>query len=187
MKNTLFAGLAIAAAAMTTGVTTAQAAVSFVPGTYELSDSYLGTAVDTLVVTVSGGVATFDVTGQDTLNFSIVQGAEPTGYISSENFYFDTSSSAVISTSFPSNYTDITFWSTASSGGLTIGTGPGETSQMYVDLYQSSVGTAQLFAAVPEPSSWALMIVGTALAGAALRRRPRPARVTSVKGTIAAM
>ncbi len=53
--------------------------VTFVPGTYYLAETDLGTAVDTLVVSVTAGTADFTLTGADDATFSVPDNSTPTG------------------------------------------------------------------------------------------------------------
>jgi hypothetical protein len=164
---------AVASMILTVGNARAETIV-FDPGTYYLADSYLGDPVDTLVVTVSGGVATFDLTGNDNWTFTVPSPSTPTGDYSGNPYYEAPAFTANWDTT---TYPYLTFWYASSFGGLTAGSaaGDGNAEEIYVfDLFQSSDGPGQVFSVVtPLPESWVMMLSGLAGLGfvAAYRRR----------------
>jgi len=166
------AGVTLAASLAVTGAQAVET-VNFVPGVYSLAESNLGPVADTLTVTVSGGVASFVLAGADNATFSVPDGVTPSGGGANPDYQI---SAFPITTSWdPSVYTYLTFWSTASSGGVTAGDQAGDQGTNLFNTFQSTVGTGQVFtvSGVPEPGAWALMITGFGLAGLALRRRQR--------------
>jgi hypothetical protein len=171
-------GLGVAVAAALCGATAAAAApvVTFVPGTYSLAYSEYGPAVDTLAVTVSGGVASFVLSGDDTATFSVPDMSTPDGlvYFSGPNPYY-------LSASLPSVSFDATanpylsFFSTLDGGGFNVGDAPDGSGANLFAFYQVTRGTAQVYsiAGVPEPAAWATMLLGLGVAGGVARRRRR--------------
>ncbi len=152
----------------------ASATIIFNAGTYALAYSDLGAAVDTLTITVSGGVASFALSGEDTETWSLPDIATPDGG-GPGNPFFDATAPSVEANWDTETYPYLTFWSTTSFGGLTIGSvAGGDTGgENLVDLFQSTLGTGQVYTYVPEPAAWALMLVGFAGLGAAVRSRRR--------------
>lgn len=150
-------GATIAGINLTGGAAQAET-VTFDPGTYYLAYSNLGPVVDTLTVTVIGGVATFDLTGADSALFTVSSPSTPAGDYVGNPYYIVTPSTANWDTiSFP----DLTFWYTTSDGGLTVGSQPGDQGTNFIDLYQSTPGTGQVFNnATPLPSTWTMLIAG---------------------------
>jgi hypothetical protein len=151
----------------------AQAEVTFVPGTYELANFNLGPVVDTLVVTVSGGVADFTATGEINATFSVPEDISPTGGTASYYFYYDIPATPVTASWDTTSYPYLSFWSSTYEGGVTAGAIPGDDGPNYFDLFQSTPGTAQLFAGAPEPATWALLVLGLLGLGATLRASRR--------------
>ena len=148
--------------------------IIFNAGTYELADTNLGTVADTLTISVSGGVASFALSGQDDETWSLPDIATPDGG-GPGNPFFDATTPSVTSPSWDTGtYPYLTFWSTVSYGGLTIGGAAGSDSgPNLVNLFQSTPGTGQVYTYVPEPAVWALMLAGFAGLGAAVRSRRR--------------
>ena len=70
--------LALTAIAGASGPAAAEA-VTFIPGSYSLAQSDLGHPVDTLDLTVSGGIATFVLTGIDNATFAVPDMSTPAG------------------------------------------------------------------------------------------------------------
>jgi hypothetical protein len=165
------AGLAIALAAPAARAET----VNFIPGTYYLADGYLDVPVDTLVVTVGGGTASFTLSGADTATFTVPDGVTPTGEdlagYGAPYYYIPTS--GVTASWDTSAYPYLTFWSNFEDGGLTAGSVPGDLGFNYIDLFESDVGSGQVFtvSGIPEPATWATMLVGLGAVGALSRRR----------------
>jgi hypothetical protein len=163
---------AVASMILTVGNARAETIV-FDPGTYYLADSYFGDPVDILVVTVSGGVATFDLTGNDNWTFTVPSPSTPTGDYSGNPYYEAPAFTANWNTA---TYPYLTFWYASSFGGLTAGSlaGDGNEGETYVfDLFQSDTGPGQVFSVTPLPASWVMMLSGLAALGfvAAHRRR----------------
>jgi hypothetical protein len=81
-KSKFLGAAAIAGLVVADGLAFAPAhaeTVTFIPGTYYLAEDYLGTPVDTLVVSISGGVAYFSLSGEDTATFAVQNNSTPTG------------------------------------------------------------------------------------------------------------
>ena len=154
---------------------TAQAdTVTFIPGTYYLAESNLGTSVDTLVVSISGGVADFTLTGTDNATFTVPNLATPLGLQFGDSPYF--AAPPVTASWDLSTYPYLTFWATPNDGGFTAGSVPGDTGSNFINIYQSTDGTGQVFSLLnttPLPSSWTMMLAGLAGFGffAVYRRR----------------
>jgi hypothetical protein len=152
--------------------------VNFLPGTYLLTTdgpsagSVFQTPDQTLVVTVSGGTASFSLTGAETASFTLPDDAEIATSFALDSVVFSSSSAGSPSWS-TATYPYITFWSTADYGGLTIGTIPGDKGTNVIDNFMSTEGPGQIFSPVPEPAGWAVMLVGVAGLGAALRSKGR--------------
>jgi hypothetical protein len=146
--------------------------VIFDPGTYNLAESYLGSPVDTLSISIVGGIADFVLTGQDTATFSVTNDSTPAG--GGSNPYFTTFTGSWDTTAYPY----LTFWSTGSLGGVTAGSVAGDSGANFFNLFQSTSGTGQVFtlSGVPEPATWAMLLVGFAALGfAGLRSRRKDA------------
>jgi hypothetical protein len=142
--------------------------VQFVTGTYYLSANFFGTPDDTVTLTVSGGVASFDIVGVDNAAFSISNNSSPNGILFSNSPYFLTTSAAVRTASWDTaSYPAITFWDDTSNGGITIGSLPGDSGSNFIDVFQSNTGPGQVFtlSAIPEPAVWAMMLSGFAIMG----------------------
>jgi hypothetical protein len=159
-------------------VPAAAEAVTFIPGSYSLAQSDLGPPVDTLDLTVSGGIATFVLTGLDNATFAVPDMSTPAGGGTTNPYYMVDGASVTGSwdkTVFPF----ITFWDTSLDGGFTIGSQPGESGRNLVDVFQSAPGTGQVFAfgvsaqSIPEPATWAMVVLGVGLMGAGLRMNAR--------------
>jgi len=151
--------------------------VTFIPGTYDLAETYLGAPVDTLVVTVSGGVADFTLSGADNATFSVPNDTAPDSFVFGDDPVYSTS---IISESWDTTtYPFLTFWTNGGDGGVTVGSIPGDEGTNLFNTFQSTEGSGQVFTATPEPASWALLIAGFAGMGAAVRRSRagKPARV----------
>lgn len=154
--------------------------ITFVPGTYYLDDyvenAPVGPPTDTLVVTVSGGVASFVLTGTDTATFTVPDNSIPTGTDIDNDGVFDPyyliPGSSITTSWDPTTYEYLTFWSASIGGGVTAGAIPGDFGANLFDTSGSTVGPSQVFA-VPEPSTWTMFVVGLAIAGALTRWRRR--------------
>jgi hypothetical protein len=153
--------------------------VNFLPGTYNLASSISEPSGEpptplppdqTLVLTVSAGVATFSLTGAETVSFTLPNDASISTDFGEDSVVFS-SSAAGSPTWSPASYPYITFWSTAELGGLTIGTIPGDQGTNLIDNFESNDGTGQFFSPVPEPAAWTVMLVGLAGLGATVRSR----------------
>jgi hypothetical protein len=168
---------ALAAAGLMACAASAQAAtITFLAGTYYLSDAYRSAPTDTLVIGVSGGVASFDLDGSVT--WSLPDVVTPDGDAVGGDFAPYFLAGSVTSPSWDTGtYGYLTFWGAVNDGGLTIGAQPGdgggEGNNLY-NLFTSSEGPGQVFA-IPEPAVWAMMLTGFAGLGAALRTRRKPA------------
>ncbi len=162
------AGLMACAASASAGT------ITFLAGTYDLSTSYLGDPTDTLVINVSGGVASFDL--DSSITWSLPDVATPDGDVfGGHNAPYFLASSVTAPSWDTETYGYLTFWASSENGGMTIGAQPGDGGGggvNLVNLFQSSEGTGQVFA-VPEPATWALMLTGFAGLGAAMRARRR--------------
>jgi hypothetical protein len=169
-------GLAFAAAVSCATVAAAAPVVTFVPGTYSLAYSEYGPAVDTLAVTVSGGVASFVLSGDDTATFSVPDMSTPAGlvYFGGPNPYYLSASLPAVSFDATAN-PYLSFFSTLDGGGFNVGDEPDGSGNNFLAFYQVTSGTAQVYtiAGVPEPAAWATMLLGLGIAGAVARRRRR--------------
>ncbi|HXQ17554.1 MAG TPA: PEPxxWA-CTERM sorting domain-containing protein [Caulobacteraceae bacterium] len=175
--------LALSGVGLTSGAAAAEV-VSFIPGTYSLAQSNLGPAVDTLDLTVSSGVATFVLTGLDNATFSVPEMSTPAGG-GTTNPYYMVDGTHVTGSWDKTIFPFITFWSTPLQGGFTIGSQPGESGRNVVDVFQSTQGTGQVFAfgvvaqSIPEPATWAMVLLGVGLIGGGLRLNARGKEVSS--------
>ncbi len=80
----------VAAALLAASATSASAAiVTFAPGAYELADIKGDAPVDTLAVSVSGGVASFVLSGADNETFSVPDMSTPSGIVLGDAPYYD--------------------------------------------------------------------------------------------------
>ncbi len=163
----------LAAALVAVSATSASATiVTFVPGTYYLAKISGDTPTDILTVTVTGGIANFVIDDADFVTFSVPDNSTPEGVVLSGSPYY--ASSSLPSTNYSATaYPYLSFYSTAVGGGLTIGTEIGDTGSNRVNLFESNIGTGQVYtlSGVPEPAAWALMLTGFGLLGGALRGR----------------
>jgi hypothetical protein len=163
--------------------------VTFVPGTYYLAADDFDTAVDTLVVSVSAGTAKFTLTGIDNATFTAPNNSSPMG--GGVDPYYSISGSSLTASWDTGAYPYLTFWSTGDGGGATAGSIPGADGSNYFDIYQSTLGTGQVFTATgaPEPAAWTLMLMGFGGLGAVLRaarKRPATASTDAAPGPIPA-
>ena len=132
-----------------------------------LAQFYQGPAVDELNISVSGGVANFILSGADNETFSIRNNSAPTGLFFGAPYF---STSSIVSASWsPSAYPYLTFWPfSAGGGGVTAGPLPGTSGPDLFNTSQSEAGpelgpSAVVFRfGVPEPSTWAMMLLGFA-------------------------
>jgi hypothetical protein len=151
-------------------------AVTFYPGTYHLADTFLGAPVDTLAVSVSGGVASFVLSGADSETFSVPSPSTPTGRVLHNDPYYLVAPPVTASWN-TTLYPYLTFYRTSDHGGLSITNEPGDPkgSSILLNLFQSTEGTGQAFSATatPLPASWTLMLAGLAGFGLLLHRRHR--------------
>jgi hypothetical protein len=141
--------------------------VNFDPGTYFLSDTHLGAPIDTLVVTVSGGVASFVLTGADNYTFSVPSPSTPTGTVDGTHNdpYYLVNQTTVTASWDASIYPYLTFYHTGFFGGLSVGNQPGDPagSTLLFNVLQSNNGTGQVFNnATPLPATWTMMLAGLA-------------------------
>ncbi len=152
--------------------------IRFTPGVYYLDDYVPGAPVgpptDTLTVGVSGGVASFTLSGTDDATFSVPDPSVPTGTDIDDdglfNPYYQIQGSAISASWDTSVYPWLTFWSAGIGGGVTAGSIPGDLGVNLFDTSGSTIGPSQVFV-VPEPGTWTLMLTGLAGTGAAGRRR----------------
>ncbi len=166
--------MAIAAAVSGAGVAAAAPVVTFVPGTYSLAYDEYGKAIDTLTVTVSGGIAAFALSGHDFWTFSVPDMSTPDGLV-----YFGGPNPYYLSASLPSiswraaDDPYVSFFSTLDGGGFNVGDTPDGSGANILAFYQVTSGTAQVYtiAGVPEPAAWVMMVLGIGLIGGVARRR----------------
>ncbi len=168
---------ALASGAVLAGVLSASAVsattlIQFHAGSYDLSHTIGGSPTDLLVISISGGVATFTVTGGDSASWQIPDDiSADDGVLGAGIPVFTTSVSSPTWSTATDPY--VTFWPAGFNGGLTIGSAPGQVGTNLINLFRSSDGPSVVFTAVtvPEPAEWALLLVGFAGLGAALRTR----------------
>lgn len=177
--------VALLGGALAAGGAAAAWAVNFIPGTYHLSSlGYLSPADETVDVSVSGGVASFTMSGVTAATFSLLDGSAPDKVIYGDDAAYLTSS--LISASWPANpYRYLTFWSDNPDdlGGLSIAHYAGANGPLLTTLFTAydgpsvNDGGGQLFALsggpAPEPGTWMMALLGLGGLGAALRRRRR--------------
>jgi hypothetical protein len=164
--------LALTAIAGASGPAAAETVI-FNTGTYSLAKMDLGHPVDTLDLSVSAGMAMFVISGEDNATFTAPDMFTQAGGAINPNILVNGTSvsGSWNATEFPF----ITFWSTASNGGLTIGSGVGDQGANFINLFQSSPGTGQVFSVltsvsgIPEPATWAMLVLGVGLIGGGLR------------------
>jgi hypothetical protein len=156
--------------------------ITFIPGTYDLAETNLGPPIDTLVVSISGGIADFTLSGANTATFAVQNNSTPTGDVSGVPGIPYYSVASIVSASWSaSDYPYLVFWPTRHDGGFTVGTYPGAAGTNLFNLFQSTEGAGQVFTVtVPEPSTWALMLVGFAALGLAVRRNSTRGRSSAV-------
>jgi hypothetical protein len=166
--------LALTAIAGASGPAAAETVI-FNTGTYSLAKMDLGHPVDTLDLSVSAGMAMFVISGEDNATFTAPDMFTEAGGATNPNILVNGTSvsGSWNATEFPF----ITFWSTSSNGGLTIGSGAGDQGANFINLFQSSPGTGQVFSilatAIPEPATWAMVLLGVGLIGGGLRLSAR--------------
>jgi hypothetical protein len=163
--KTLLGGLALGAMALAAPQVSAAQDVKFIAGTYHLAQSVFGPPSDTLDITVTGGMASFTLSGSPNITWQLPDVVTPDVGGPLEIQF---NASSVTSPSWDTvSYPFLFFFATGDSGGVAIGTD----TNIYVNVYESTEGTGQVFAFVPEPAAWALMLVGFGGLGAALRSR----------------
>lgn len=166
-------GAALAAVLFLAGSVANAAVINFNPGTYYLSATTIDPPVDTLTITLNGGVADFVLTGLDSATFSVLNHSVADGIVSyaGDNPYYDYGLGKITSTSWDASlYPFITFYTITDAGGFSIGSSPGDAgSNNLIDLYSSS----QLFSvsSVPLPATLPLMLSGVGMLGFAMRRK----------------
>jgi hypothetical protein len=179
VKHASLAALMFAAAATFASSANATILVKLIPGTYHLSNSgSFGPAVDTLDVTVSGGIGYFTLSGADNLSFSLPDMVEPS--------FIGYGPAPVYKLPFPNATAS---WNTAAypyvflfredlvpgpgyGGGIGVSADLGYAGPILVDTYESGLGSGQVFRFVDTPEPITLALFGVGLAGAvAFRRR----------------
>jgi hypothetical protein len=171
------AAFAVVAAAAGSPLAATAAVIHFLPGTYDLDDYVSGAPptapTDTLVVTVTGGIASFALSGTDAASFSVPDDSSPTGTDIDNDGVFDPyyliPGSAISASWDTSLYPYLTFWSADIGGGVTAGSIPGDLGVNQFDTSGSTSGPSQIFA-VPEAGAWTMMVIGVTAVGAAVRR-----------------
>jgi hypothetical protein len=142
--------------------------VTFVSGSYVLSDSFGGIPSETAVVKSDGITATFTLTGEFIGSFTVPDSSTPSGNYVSVNPYY---------TGSFSGEPFVTFYTTEFSAGFSLGEQPGDIGINLIDQFPTA-GTldgGQMFTVsdVPEPSTWAMLILGFAGIGFMAYRRKR--------------
>jgi hypothetical protein len=169
MTNWKAAGVAGAIFAASFTFTAAEATtIDFNPGTYLLATTAGGSPSATLTVTVSGGLADFAVLGGS--SFSVPDGSAPSGFVFGDNPYFANPGGFS-----PPAY--VAFYTAADGGGFSVNSSipPTAGNNIIAPLYGSTSSNGQLFTAVPEPSTWAMLLLGFAALGFAGYRTSRKA------------
>ncbi len=180
-RSRAVAAAAVCLLASATAAPTGAVEIRFAPGVYDLEDYVEGAPVgpptDILTVVVSGGVASFTLSGADDATFSVPDPSTPTGTDIDDdglfNPYYEIPGSAISASWDTSVYPWLTFWSAGIGGGVTAGSIPGDFGANVFDTSGSTIGPSQVFT-VPEPGIWMLMLTGLAGIGVVGRRR-RPA------------
>lgn len=169
MQRTFFTAITIAALMGLAGPAAATEIVHFTPGTYLLSNHNLDAPVDTLVVTVSGGIANFTLTGADSAMFSVPDASIPTQLTSGRDPLYSIPTSGITASWDTTAFPILTFFSTADEGGLEVTSA----TMTLIDLFQSTQGTGQVFTLTDAPEPMTLALFGAGLAGAAAFGRRR--------------
>jgi hypothetical protein len=159
-------------------------ALTFDPGTYFLAQSFLGAPVDTLKVSVSGGVASFDLTGADNETFSIPSPSKPTGHVMKNKDPYYLAAPPVTASWNSTLFPYITFYKAIDEGGLSVGSKPGDkTGNLLLNLFQSTEGPGQVFnrnlPATPLPSTWLMLLAGLVGLGFVAHRGSKAAATTT--------
>ncbi len=143
--------------------------LTFVPGSYILSDSFNGASNETLLVASDGTTATFTLTGAFVGSFTVPDASTPTGGLPDEPYY----SGSFLGEPF------VTFYTVGFQGGFSLGAQAGDGGTNLIDEF-ATTGTlngGQVFtvSGVPEASTWAMMILGFAGIGfMTYRRKSKP-------------
>jgi hypothetical protein len=133
--------------------------LTFDPGTY----NFLTNSLEQLVITSDGVTASFVMTGEVDATFSLPDNSTPAGGLPIDP-YFLAGTASFDTTTYPY----VTFYTTGDGGGFTIGSQPADLGNNLVNEFGAQVFTV---AAVPEPSTWAMMILGFAGIGFMAYRR----------------
>ncbi len=162
--------------------------VTFDPGTYHLATTFPFDAPDdTLVVSVSAGVASFTLSGAESATFSVENDVAPSGFIhyTADDPYY--TGAAILSASWDTSTEPyLIFFADNDAGGVAASSDTYGDPPLAFSTDESNSGIGQVFtlgASVPEPGAWAMILLGVAGVGAVLRGRPRNASASILSGT----
>lgn len=178
MKQALGAAFALAIATAFASPAAADI-VHFIPGTYYLTNGGLHAPPnDTLVLTVSGGIANFVMTGADNVTFSVPDASVPTMVDNfGPNAYYNIPGSTITASWNTALYPWINFYGLNSGYGFDINSGSGNhPGAVYATTYESSKGSGKLFTLTSTPEPMTVALFGAGLAGAAAFRGRRAKR-----------
>lgn len=181
--------VATAGTLVSTGASAQQTNVDFIPGTYALAETCPNygdvplspcDAPETyaMVITAQGSLVNVAITGltpgdqgQDA-SFTVPNDSPPAGFEPGGSPYFTVYNNDVTNASWDTAaYPYITFWSTIDGAGIGIGDSPSGDGNNLTNLFEASQTADEFVLGVPEPESWALMIMGFGMIGLTARRR----------------